>query len=311
MVRWRPVAMMAWLLLGCGGDPPTVACPAGERRVCRAADDCRCGAGCSTGTRCPAVDAGLQVCAVPVTAVEGACVEARWLVGPNGRLQCGSESCALDDACVDWGAEGVRCASSCAANADCPSGCCVEIADRVGGGARSVCAPSERYTCLPGAPAGRSCDPACAEGEGCVWIGASPTCRPRCARDEDCVGACCAATTGGASVCAPRGGACTAPLRTACTNLDGCVEVVFGVRGTHCGDPDSLEVRVRNNCASPADIELCYQRRDGTCACGTHRGVAPQTEAAPPFWACDVVGTFRMSARAAGDPAGCHPHTCR
>lgn len=311
MVPWRCVLLMAWMLLGCGGDQGSASCAEGERRVCRAESDCRCGAACSTGTRCPAMDGGLQVCAVPLGGSEGACVEAAWLVGPGGRLQCGRESCGLDNACVDWGAEGVRCAAPCEANADCPSGCCVEIADRVAGGTRSVCAPSERYTCLPGAPAGRSCTPACASGEGCVWVGPAPTCLPTCAADGDCSGACCAMTTGGVSVCAPDRASCGATLRSACTNLDGCVEVVYGVRGTHCGDIDSVEVRVRNSCPTAADIELCYQRRDGTCACGTHRGVAPQTEASPPFWACDVTGAFRMSARAAGDPAGCHPHICR
>lgn len=279
--------------------------------MCRAASECRCGAGCTSGARCAPVDAGLQVCAVPAGGVEGACVDARWLVGPGGALRCGSESCALDNACVDWGAEGVRCGAPCAANTDCPSGCCVEIGDLTGGGTRSVCAPSERFACLRGAPAGRTCSPACAAGEGCVWIGTAPRCLARCEVEADCGATCCVMTTGGAPVCAPDRGSCGATLRTACHNLEGCVDVVSGVRGTHCGDVDSVEVRVRNNCAIPADIELCYQRRDGSCACGVHRNVAPQTEAVPAFWACDVVGTFRMSGRAAGDPAGCHPHSCR
>lgn len=250
------------------------------------------------------------MCAIPTGTAAGACVEARWLVGEGGTLQCGSESCPLDNGCVNWGADGVHCAPPCAVNTDCNSGCCVEIADRVAGGARDVCAPTEQYACLPGAPAGHGCTPACASTESCVWIGASPQCRPTCARDADCGLACCAATTGGGMACAAERMSCAAPLRTACTNLDGCVEVVSGVRGTHCGDVDSVEVRVRNNCDVAADIELCYQRRDGTCSCGVHANVAPQTLADPAFWACDVTGTYGMSARAAGDPAGCHPHRC-
>jgi hypothetical protein len=302
---------MACLLVGCGGDPSAAACPEGERRICRAVDDCRCGAGCALGDACPAGDGGLAVCAVPVSATVGACVDARWLVGAGGTLQCGADACGLDSACVDWGADGVRCAPPCGANDGCPSGCCVQITDRAAGGTRNVCAPSERYTCLAGAPAGRACEPACAAGEGCAWVGSAPRCLAGCARDADCAGGCCAPTTGGRRVCAPPRVGCEAPLRTACTNLDGCVTVVSGVRGTHCGDIDSVEVRVRNDCAQPADIELCYQRRDGTCACGTHQNVAPQTEASPAFWACDVVGVYRMSARPAGDPEGCHPHACR
>lgn len=297
--------------MGCAGDPSVAACPDGERRVCRAANECRCGAGCSSGTRCPVMDAGLQVCAVALGGTEGACVEASWLVGPGGTLQCGREACALDNACVDWGADGVRCAAPCSTNTECASGCCIEIMDRVAGGTRSVCAPTERYTCLVGSPAGRTCSPECSAAEGCVWIGAAPQCRPTCAGDEECGDTCCALTTGGARVCTLDRSKCGSTLRTACTNLEGCVEVVSGVRGTHCGDVDSVEVRVRNNCATPADIELCYQRRDGTCACGMHRNVAPRSEAAPAFWACDVIGVYRLSARAAGDPAGCHPHTCR
>ena len=311
MAPWRIVAWMGWILVGCGADPTVVVCGAAERRVCRSEGDCRCGIACTPTTPCPAGDAGLEVCAAPLGSTVGACVAAGWLVGPAGRLKCGSEACSIADACVDWGADGVRCAAACEANDDCDSGCCVEINDRGAGGRRLVCAPTEGYSCVAGGAAGRSCEPACASGEGCVWAGSAPRCLPTCAADPECAGSCCASTTGGVGVCAPAGVACDQPLRSACTNLDGCVEVVSGERGTHCASEDSVEVRVRNNCALPADIELCYQRRDGSCACGLHRNVAPRSLASPPFWACDVVAVFRLSARAAGDPSGCHPHACR
>lgn len=304
------MAWVALLIAGCGGDPSTASCAGGELRVCRAEGDCRCGAACTAGARCPAVDGGLSVCAVPEGGTRGACVEARWLVGPAGRLRCGDESCTLDQACVDWGRDGVGCAPPCEANTDCESGCCVGLNDASTGSTRQVCAPSELYRCLPGSPAGRGCVPACGPGEGCTWIGDEPRCLAQCTADADCGGTCCATTTGGVSACAPAGVSCGAPLRSACVNLEGCVEIVSGVRGTHCADIDSVEVRVRNGCTVSADIELCYARRDGTCACGLHRNVAPGALAEPAFWACDVTGAYRLSARAAGDPAGCHPHRC-
>ncbi len=303
-MRW-----VALLVVGCGGDPAPASCPTGEIFVCRAEGDCRCGAQCTAATRCPAGDGGLTICAGPAGASSGACVDARWLVGAGGRLQCGSGSCSIDDACVDWGRDGVGCGVACDANSDCESGCCVELSDGADG-ARRVCAPSELYRCLPGSPAGRGCFPPCGAGRSCVWSGSSPTCLDNCSLDADCGRTCCAMTTGGVPACAASRAECGTTLRSACVNLDGCVEVVSGVRGTHCADVDSVEVRVRNNCDVPADVELCYARRDGTCACGIHRAVAPGALAEPPFWACDVTGAFRMSARAAGDPAGCHPHRC-
>ncbi len=304
-MRW-----LALLIVGCGGgDPASAPCPSGEVLACRAEGDCRCGAQCTAATRCPTGDGGLTICAGPAGATDGACVDARWLVGVGGRLRCGSGSCTLDDACVDWGRDGVGCAVSCEANVDCESGCCVELSDGADG-LRRVCAPSELYRCLPGSPAGRGCSPPCGDGRSCVWSEGAPTCLVNCSGDDDCGRTCCAMTTGGVPACAASRAECGTTLRSACVSLDGCVAAVSGVRGTHCADVDSVEVRVRNNCDVPADIELCYARRDGTCACGIHRAVAPGALAEPAFWACDVTGAFGMSARASGDPAGCHPHRC-
>jgi hypothetical protein len=98
----------------------------------------------------------------------------------------------------------------------------------------------------------------------------------------------------------------------ACSILDMCVTVTYAARGDHCGgSPDSAEVRVRNDCGVAVDVGICFEGRDGGCVCGTNRNVQPGTIADPAFWACNVRGTFRYSARAAGDAPGCHPGTCR
>ena len=114
------------------------------------------------------------------------------------------------------------------------------------------------------------------------------------------------------NVCAPsRAYTCLGPAPAgACTNFDACVTVVDGVRGTHCGDVESIEVRVRNDCTAPVDVELCYERIDGSCACGVHRSLAPGAVGDPVFWACAVTGRYRFSARAAGDVDTCHSHGC-
>ena len=306
---------MATLALAGCTSAPQQDCPAGQSIICRDADDCRCGRPCTRGEPCPDAPEGPAVCAVFVnTPTRGVCVEAAWATG--GAVQCGVDRCAPGDLCVDWGSEGVRGGGPCAANADCPSGCCVSVGDASGMVMRNVCAPTAGFRCLPGAPARPRCDPPCGAGQTCVSDRGAVACRATCASDADCPGACCLTGANELRVCAADVSRCgaspgvTPGLAPACSVLDGCVEVTWGARGQHCADIDSVEVRVRNDCPVAADIELCFETRLGTCQCGVHRGVPPGEEAAPPFWACNVTGRYGLTARAANDAPGCHAHRC-
>ena len=158
----------------------------------------------------------------------------------------------------------------------------------------------------------------CGVDDACVnWGRGGTHCAPDCTTGADCTSGCCVAlpasgTFAARNVCAPsRAYMCLGPAPVgACTNFDACVTVVDGARGTHCGDVESIEVRVRNDCTAPVDVELCYERIDGSCACGVHRSLAPGAVGDPVFWACAVTGRYRFSARAAGDVDTCHSHGC-
>ena len=310
-MRFAALLLLASALacVSSSGDDP---CPTGQRSVCRAANDCRCAPPCTPGRACSV--AGTPVC-VELTdeAGAGACVDASWLSGaPSGMIRCGGAVCPATNACVDWGAAagGVRCAAPCRANGDCASGCCTQVNDAAAMRTLTLCAPDARFRCMAG-ESGRRCEPPCAGGETCLDASPSPRCARTCADDADCPDTCCAEIEGGGRACAPTLADCRATLTPACSNLDDCVEVTYAARGDHCGgSPDSVEVRVRNNCARAADVEICFPRRDGGCTCGTHRAVAPNTDAAPAFWACEVLGRYSLSSRAAGDAPGCHPSGC-
>lgn len=282
-------------------------CPTGQRSVCRNDGACRCAPPCTPGRPCSVP--GTPVCVELADETgAGACVDSAWVAGAP--VRCGATVCASPSACVDWGDRGIRCAAPCQRNADCPSACCTQVTDRAAMRTLTLCAPDARFRCMPGGAATR-CEPPCADGATCVATSPAPRCARPCADDGDCPGTCCAEIEGGGRACAPTLADCRATLTPACSNLDACVAVTYAARGDHCGgSPDSVEVRVRNNCARAADIEICFPRRDGTCTCGTHRAVAPNTDAAPAFWACDVLGRYSLSSRAAGDAPGCHPSGC-
>jgi hypothetical protein len=286
-------------------------CPSGQRSVCRAAGDCRCAPPCSPGRPCSVP--GTPVCVELVDLPgSGACVDASWLTGaPTGSIRCGASICPATASCVDWGsAVGLRCATPCRGNADCPSGCCTQVNDPTAMRTLTLCAPDTRFRCMPG-DSGRRCEPPCAPGETCLDGVSRPRCARTCSEDKDCPATCCAEIEGGGRACAPTLTDCRSALTPACSNLDACITVTYAARGDHCGaSADSVEVRVRNDCTHAADIQICFPRRDGGCTCGIHRFVAPGSSADPPFWACNVQGRYTLSARAAGDAPGCHPNGC-
>jgi hypothetical protein len=95
-------------------------------------------------------------------------------------------------------------------------------------------------------------------------------------------------------------------VQPACTVLDTCVTVTWAALGTRCAAGDSTEVHVRNDCDQPVDVVICYERREGACACSVHRNIAPGAEPETPSWSCGSTGRYLTSARAAGDPDACH-----
>lgn len=313
-VTVRSVLALLALALGCVSNVPQGSCPAGQISVCRAVGDCHCGPPCVLGSRCPSGIAGTPMCLeLSDSPGMGVCVDVSWATGaPVGMIRCGAELCTAATPCVDWGPGGIHCAPACTSNTMCRSGCCATVSDRDTMRTSTVCAPNAGFRCLPGMAAGTQCEPACESGETCIASSAGPRCAAPCSTDADCAGGCCLAITGGGRACAAVRADCTrGPLTPACSNLDPCVTVTYAARGDHCGgSADSVEVRVRNDCTRAADVEICYERRDGTCECGLHRNVAPGAMGTPAFWACDLTGNFRVSSRAAGDAEGCHPHTC-
>ncbi|MBL8600800.1 MAG: hypothetical protein JNK72_02655 [Myxococcales bacterium] len=316
--RQRALGLALALSLGCTlDDAETSPCAAGELRVCRTATDCRCASPCTPGAACALSTRLAAVCA-PLTDNEslGACVEYAWITGrSDGRLPCGAEVCEAGASCVNWGADGIRCGAACERNADCGSGCCVEVGNASGQTLRRVCAPSANYRCETGSPAGRSCEPACDAASVCMSVAGAPRCLARCELGgAACASGCCLASPDRVAVCAPSTLCATdggAGPSAACTNFDACVTVTSALRGGYCASLDSIEVRVRNDCARPVDVEICYEARDGRCVCGLHRNVAPGAEPETPFWACGLTGRYRLSARAAGDAPGCHPSRCQ
>ncbi len=297
-------------------DPAFPDCPAGSLRVCRGATDCVCAVPCTPPAPCPAGPRGPAVCAeLTDSPSPGACVEIAWLTGrSDSRIPCGTTTCDPSAVCVDFARDGVLCAGTCMVNADCPSGCCVEVGARDGSFSRRVCAPNANYRCETGSAAGLACPAPCGPGGVCFSVAGSARCLPRCTADTDCPGSCCLPTPARVSVCAPDPARCPARsaegLTAACSNHDACVTVTGASRGDHCASLDSVEVRVRNDCTRPVDVEICYEARDGRCVCGLHTNLAPGQSPAAPFWACGLTGRYALSARSAGDAPGCHPTRC-
>lgn len=221
---------------------------------------------------------------------------------PDGALQ----ACRADGQC--------RCGARCDPGSDCPdtaegpAGCAIRD-DGAG-----VCVDIAWLTGLPRGrvPCGATtCDGASAR---CVqWAEGDVACAPRCTANDACPSGCCTplADRSGrdlGSVCAPsRAYRCLPPGEApGCTTLNACVTVTFAALGTRCAVGDSAEVHVRNDCDRPADVVICYERREGACACSVHRAVQPGAETDPPSWACSATGRYLVSARAAGDPDACH-----
>lgn len=302
------LAVFLSLLAACTLSPADEPCAPGERQACRADGQCRCGASCVPGTPCPDAPEGPAGCASLGNGA-GVCVDVAWLTGlPRGRVPCGASSCdAATAQCVQWADGGVACAARCTANTACDSGCCSPLQDARGATLGNVCAPGPGYRCAADTPAGRSCDPPCGPDALCgSWEGA-PTCLPRCGEGGACGDTCCAAE-GGLAVCLPDARRCAARpvVAPACSTLDACVEVTFAAIGTRCAAGDSIEVHVRNNCGRAADVVICYERREGACACAVHRNLLPGVEPEVPSFACGATGRYLVSARGAGDPDVCH-----
>lgn len=305
----RPtIALLLAALGACTASQGTDACTGDMLEACRADGQCRCGARCEPGSDCPATAEGPAGCASRDDGA-GVCVDIAWLTGlPRGRVPCGRGTCDVaQEQCVQWADGAVACARRCTANDACASGCCSPLADRSGRALGSVCAPSPSYRCADDAPSGRSCAPACAPGDTCALWNGAPTCLHGCGPDGACGDTCCAAP-GGVRVCLPDARRCAAPpaLQPACTVMDACVTVTWAALGTRCAAGDSAEVHVRNDCDRPVDVVICYERREGACACAVHRAVQPGAEPDPPSWACGATGRYLVSARAAGDPDACH-----
>lgn len=304
----RSLHILLLALSSCTLETGGADCGADEREVCRSDGACRCGPPCAPGSACPATPEGPAACAT-LRDGAGVCVDIAWFTGlPRGRIPCGATTCAVaTEQCVSWGEDRVGCAPRCTENGACDSGCCTPLSASTGEDAGSVCAPGAGFRCLDASTTTQRCDPPCGSGSLCArWDGA-PRCLPRCGPSRECGESCCGAEDG-LAVCLPDPRRCVSPpaVRPVCESLDACVEVTWAALGTRCAAGDSIEVHVRNGCDRPADVLICYERREGACACSMHRAIAPGASPEVPSWACGTTGRYVLSARGAGDPDACH-----
>lgn len=221
-------------------------CPAGQRAICRDANDCRCGPGCTQQSEC----AGLTACARfrDDPSGQGVCVDALWLFGSEPPCV---PLCNEREVCVGWSEGRASCARPCEQDRDC-AGCCAPLSD-----GRRVCAPAD--VCREFYPCGTA---GCADGEQCVLF-STPACARRCDFDEDCEASCCIPLEGGGGVCSPGGTLCpTSPPPGPCRSLDACVTVRSGPSPSSgaCADPTQVlyEGSARNVCPESAECVACW-----------------------------------------------------
>ncbi len=260
--------MLALLASGC-----TPACPAGDDRIY--IDDMGyCGAPCDACAEC---DPGFT-CTFTVSG-NGICVDDAFLRETGTSTTC-SDPCGPGQI----RASGV-CVDLCSSDADC-STCCVRT---VGGTERNVCAPS-----LSGCPGG-----GCGPGQHATNVDGVEMCLPICSSDADC-STCCISTTGGARVCSPSASRCGGgPTDPGCTDRTSCISVEGTERGTHCGDPTSVEVTFRNNCSETIIIQYCFELNDGRWDCGLDSGFASGERKGG--FRCDATGRYQYIGRATED----------
>ena len=93
---------------------------------------------------------------------------------------------------------------------------------------------------------------------------------------------------------------------TTCASTRALVSVVSTVRGTVCGNTNSLTVVLRNNSNQDLAMTLQLQRANGTWDCGTNGSVAPG--ATWSYYTCTPTGTYRYDAMLASDwlRSSCH-----
>ena len=250
-------------------------------------DSCRFDSDCATG------------CCAPLEGGDAACLDSRYCDeggGSSGGDEC---NCSSDEICVNTnGVPG--CYPICTSNSECSSGCC----STVDGAASNACAPDASY--CESDPCG-----GCAFDELCVDSNEGAMCVPYCSSDADCL-TCCVSTSDGADqICAPNDTYCSdggddgGGSDDQCTNLNSCLSLVETNRGNHCGDHDSLDITIQNNCRQDVLTQICLQRADGTWSCGMDTVSAGDTM---DFWTCASTGSYQYTGRSPDDFGdGCFP----
>jgi hypothetical protein len=106
--------------------------------------------------------------------------------------------------------------------------------------------------------------------------------------------------TGGSGAGGGAGGAGGAGGVAGCdwTSATNCVSVVKAVTGTRCGQPDSIEVTVRNACSQAIKVVGCLEKSNGSWVClpdgNFDAGLAPGAQ-----WvnfSCDTSGRYKIYA---------------
>lgn len=189
------------ILLGCGSDNANEGNGGGLSAGAGAAGKGSFGTGATAGTGGAKMDAGSGGVGArgggvaPMAGdVSKACVKAGGTCATNAAC-CDSSICVQN-----------ICAADCSNDADCLSGCCLELSS-----GQSVCAPTD--LCPPVdapdcAPNGGACSSkACCGGVLCF----EGVCSADCSANSDCANACCYMASSGDKWCAPNN-LCSAPV---------------------------------------------------------------------------------------------------
>jgi hypothetical protein len=237
-------ALTSAVLLGVGtGCGPADACGPGENRICRDANDCRCGRVCNTMEDCTGRDTCAHFRSDPMG--PGVCVDVLWLIDNPPCVPL----CRENQVCVSFPGRANACQDVCTASRDCASGCCVPLND-----GRRACAPQEFCR-------NAGCDPPCGDGNLCVLFSATPVCARQCVADDECGTSCCLPLDNGAGACSPNGAFCPSMPRPPCRTLEDCTraEVRFTPAPmATCGMAGSYEGALLNACGEPAECRACW-----------------------------------------------------
>lgn len=90
------------------------------------------------------------------------------------------------------------------------------------------------------------------------------------------------------------------PVFASAVSPDECFQVTDVIRGSECGNPESVKLKCRNTCDQPLDIKACVERTNGRWDCGVSFAVKPSSDrACAGIWVCAGTGKYKLFGRTA------------